>query len=574
MMNPTVANWVASQFSKQEVERVFVYPGGTITPLINACLAEGIAIECFKTEQGAGYAALAHARLSGKPQVLMVTSGPGVTNAITPLADAFYDSTPLILITGQIGTADLKIRRGVRQRGFQETPTVEITRPLSKRSVCLLSAEAAFTEIPEAFRLTVAGRFGPCVIDFPMDIQRREIGEAEVSSPRAALVAKAAGVELDPTVIAEIAQVGAKARRPLLLLGQGVLMSGTYLACAAIADKIDALVVTSFLGVGAFNNQDARCLGYVGHTGHLAANRAVSGCDFLLVLGSRLDVRQTGTRVDQFVPEGVVAWVDIDAEELANPRVPVRWKVESDIALFCETFLAALPSKSAAIDPVWREKLLSLKRQDIEDAPPEQSPLLQPRSVLRYLGGLMADRKTIVVTGVGCHQHWAARHLPFQPEIHRYLSSAGHGAMGYDLPTALGAAMACPEYTVLCVVGDGSLLMNIQEFATLRERRLDVKILVLNNSRLGMVSQFQLITWGTDPTTGDVPTHDFSAIARGFDIEAERLDRPSDIPEKLCWLWSRQGPALLDARIDPAADVIPMLLVGQTMAEMWMGRKA
>jgi len=572
-MKSTVANWIASQFSKRGMERVFVYPGGTIAPLIHACAAEGIAIECFKNEQGAGYAALAHARLSGKPAVLMVTSGPGVTNAMTPLADAFYDSTPLILITGQIGTADFTVRRGVRQRGFQETPTIEITRPLSKRSVCLLSAEAAFTEIPEAFRLAMSGRPGPCVIDCPMDIQRRELDEVEISSSHSAPKDEAVNHQLDQAVIAEIAQAGAIARRPVLLLGQGVLMSGTHSACAAIAERLDALVVTSFLGVGAFNNQDVRSLGYVGHTGHLAANRAMFGCDFLLVLGCRLDVRQTGTRVDRFVPEGVVAWVDIDAEELANPRVPVRWKVEGDIATFCETFLAVWPGKSAAIDMVWRKEILSLKQRDIEDAPPEQSPLVQPRPVLRYLGGLMAGRNTIVVTGVGCHQHWAARHLPFQPEMHRHLSSGGHGAMGYDLPTALGAAMACPESTVLCVVGDGSLLMNIQELATLRERRLDMKILVLNNSRLGMVSQFQLITWGADPTTGDVPTHDFSAIARGFGIEAARLDRPSDIPETLHWLWSRQGPALLDVRIDPAADVTPMLLAGQTMDEMWMGRK-
>jgi acetolactate synthase-1/2/3 large subunit len=212
-----------------------------------------------------------------------------------------------------------------------------------------------------------------------------------------------------------------------------------------------------------------------------------------------------------------------------------------------------------------------LKAQAWEDRPPH-ADRLAPRDVLRHLAELIGSADPVVSTGVGCHQHWAARHLAFGPGLGRLLTSGGHGAMGFDLPSAIGAAMTEPKRPVLCVVGDGSLLMNIQELAALRERNLDVKILLLNNARLGLVSQFQLLTWGADPTTGDFPSPDFTAIARGFGIDAERLDDPAELDTRLRRFWDTPGPALLEVIIDPEADVTPMLLAGQTMGEMWMGR--
>lgn len=571
-----VADWVAEVFRKNAIDRIFLYPGGTIAPLINACLKIGIRYECFKNEQGAGYAALAYARLTGRPQVVMVTSGPGVTNVVTPLADAFYDSTPLVLVTGQIGTGDLKARKAVRQRGFQEVPTVDLTRPISKKSVCLLSLEDVFREVPESFRLAAANRMGPVVIDFPMDMQRRELKDEEIPAVAGSelLGKKYPSPVVDPMTVSEVAASAATARRAVVLLGHGALSAGAYDKYVDVAAAMDALVVTSFLGVGSYDTRDKRFLGYVGHTGHLVANRAVHESDFLLVLGSRLDVRQTGTMVDKFVPGGKVAWVDADSSELANARVQTRWKIESDVAQFCVEFLRSYKGKSVGVDKDWRESLLSLKQEQREDPPMLDSAYLQPRPVLQSLARLMNDTTMTVVTGVGCHQHWTARHLPYHPRRCRLLTSGGHGTMGYDLPSAIGAAMAYPDQRVLCAVGDGSLLMNIQELASLRERNLDVKILVFNNSRLGIVSQFQLITWGMDPTTGDFKVPDFVTIARGFGLPAERLDKSHEMDDKLEWLWRQEGPALLDVAIDPAADVVPMLLAGQTMGEMWMGRKS
>ncbi|TRZ67193.1 MAG: thiamine pyrophosphate-binding protein [Comamonadaceae bacterium] len=569
-----IADWVADVFHKNAIERIFLYPGGTIAPLINACLKKGIQVECFKSEQGAGYAALACARLTGKPQVVMVTSGPGVTNVISPLADAYYDSTPLILVTGQIGTGDLKIRKAVRQRGFQETPTVDLTTPISKRAVCMMLPEDVFREIPAAFHLAVEGRKGPVVIDFPMDMQRLELSEEELPS---GFIKDSSGVAdiplaLNAQIMADVVGAAGKSKRPVLLLGQGALNAGMFDQYVEIAKAMDAFVVTSFLGIGSYNTAAQHSLGFLGHTGHLAANHAVHECDFLLVLGSRLDVRQTGTMLDKFVQNGSIAWVETDKTELENPRVKVDWKIESDIAIFCSEFLNVFKERAVGIDTAWHESILSIKDKQMEDCPKEEAAYLQPRTVLQRMKNLIGDTPIIVVTGVGCHQHWAARHLSYRPNVQILLTSGGHGTMGYDLPSAIGAAMAQPNRRVLCVVGDGSLLMNIQELAALHERNLDVKILVMNNSRLGIVSQFQLITWSVDPTTGDFKSPDFVAIANGFGISSDRLDSIAELESKLQAFWSKPGPALLDVMIDPEADVVPMLLGGQHMGEMWMGR--
>lgn len=567
-----VAEWVVSKCREIGISRVFLYPGGTIAPLVNACMKYGIEIEVFKNEQGAGYAALASARVIGKPQVVMVTSGPGVTNLITPIADAYYDSTPLIVLTGQIGTADLASRRAVRQRGFQEVPTVALSQPITKRSSCVMSVEDVFHEVPLAFQIASTGRQGPVVIDFPMDIQRREFDDLALPESTAGI-----GVgepeKLDHKHLNEVATSASVAKRPVVLLGQGALNAQAFADYAEIVNVIDARVVTSFLGTGCFDTSDPRWLGYVGHTGHLAANRAVFESDFLLVLGSRLDVRQTGTVVDKFVPQGKIAWVDIDSSELENPRVQTTWHFQSDVSTFCSAFLRALEKRFIPADAGWADSLVALKQQKHEDPPRQACAFIQPRPLLHALARLVQNSPTTVVTGVGCHQHWTARHLPFHPEYCRLLTSGGHGTMGYDLPSAIGAAMAQPERRVLCAVGDGSLLMNIQEMASLSERGLDVKILVFNNRRLGIVSQFQLITWGSDTTTGNFGVPDLVTISRGFGIPAEQLDSPGDTDGKLEWLWGQQGPALLNVMIDPEADIVPMLLAGQTMGEMWMGRE-
>ena len=569
-----VADFVAENFIKNSIEIIFLYPGGTIAPLINACLKVGIKVECFKSEQGAGYAALAYARITGRPQVVLVTSGPGVTNVLSCLADAYYDSTPLVLITGQIGTGDLKARKSVRQRGFQETPTVELTKPICKRSTCMMSMDDVFREIPLAFREVLAPRKGPVVIDFPMDIQRLEIGDHQLPEVifEGSISSETNNFTSASQSIVDVSNVALQSKRPVILLGHGALDAAAFEQYIAIADRLGALVVTSFLGIGAYDTMDSRCIGYIGHTGHLAANKAVFESDFLLVLGSRLDVRQTGTLVNQFVPNGKVAWVNSDDTELKNARVNVDWIFQLDVKEFCGYFLENIDEINSNVDQEWQLSILDMVKESLEDIPNETTFGLSPRDVLLCVRSVVGDDALIVTTGVGCHQHWAARHLQFRPQDRQLLTSGGHGTMGYDLPSAIGAAMTMPLRRVLCVVGDGSLLMNIQELASLAERNLDVKILVMNNNRLGIVSQFQLITWGSDPTTGDFKSPDFVMIAKGFGIAADRVQHIADLELNVQDFWSSDGPSLLDVAIDSSADVSPMLLAGQTMGEMWMGR--
>ncbi|MBI51969.1 MAG: acetolactate synthase [Chloroflexi bacterium] len=565
-----IADWVAYKFVMEGIDRVFVYPGGTIAPLINACIKFNIKIECFNNEQGSAYAALAYSRIRNKPQVVMVTSGPGVTNVISPLADAYYDSTPLIVITGQIGTADLTTRLEVRQRGFQETPTVDITKPISKKSSCLLTTDDVFSEVPDAFDITVKGRMGPCVLDFPMDVQRTEISSFDLPTRSNSNLEKLS--ESEEIIIEEgILEAISESKRSVILLGHGSLSLHDSSLLETISKNMDALVVSSFLGLGSFDSSSERFLGYIGHTGHQVANLAIANCDLLLVLGSRLDVRQTGTEVTSFASNAKVISVNNDQKELDNSRVHIDWPINVDVNLFCRGLQKSLEHNKSFSDSSWKSSMENMIEQRLDDIPMKRSNNIQPRDFLDKLAGLISQDETILVTGVGCHQHWAARHLPFKPKTNTFLTSAGHGTMGYDIPSSIGAAMASPEKRIVCIVGDGSALMNIQELAFLKDSDLDIKIIVFNNSRLGIVSQFQLITWGVDPTTGDFRPQDFRSIANGFGINSNKLSEKEDIRAKIEWIWEQKGPALLDVMIDPSADVRPMLLAGQTMDDMWKG---
>jgi acetolactate synthase-1/2/3 large subunit len=569
MNHLSVSDIIADYLLFQGIESVYVYPGGTIAPLINSLVSVGIRIEVFKHEQGALYAALAAARLTGRIQVAMVTSGPGVTNALTPLADAYYDSTPLLLITGQVGTGDLLSGRSVRQRGFQEVPTDLLASVICKKVVCPKTADQALKALPDLLTTAVEGRPGPVVFDLPMDVQRADCD----SGPLPHLVqSDAVSHELPVNLAEEVAIALSQARRPVILLGQGALAAGAFDLYERLAVSADTFVVCSLPGLGAFPGSSERFLGYIGHTGHEAANRAVHGADFLLVLGARLDVRQTGTMVSEFVPNGRIAWVNNDPAELEFARVRIDWSIQGDAGQFVGALLNLLPEPVSEHDRQWHSSLMQQHKADIEDShSPSGGAAISPKDVLRIVDGHMRDSRGVVTTGVGSHQQWAARHLTYSPDGWRLLTSAGHGAMGYDLPTAVGAAMTYPDRTVLCVAGDGSFLMNIQELASLAERQLNVKILLLNNHRLGIVSQFQRITWGVDPASGDFATPDFVTIASGFGIPASRVTARESLEEAIESFWQTKGPVLLEVHIDHDSDVVPMLLGGQTMDKMWQG---
>lgn len=568
----TGAEAVVAEFRRHGVTRVFVYPGGTIAPLINACLSQGVEIEVMKSEQGAGFAAIGYAQASGKISVVIVTSGPGVTNAITPLADAYYDSTPVLFVMGQVSLSDLNSRPNVRQRGFQEVPTVEICRPISKVSLQPLAESEVVPAARAALLSITSNRPGPAVLDFPMDLQQAVL--PDTGTTEAALLASDPSDSIAADLLSEVVHALCAARRPVILLGHGAKMDCEAQDLVLLADQVGACVVTSLRGVGAFDTTHPRYFGYIGHTGHFAANRVVHESDLLFVLGSRLDVRQTGTEVARFAPQAKIVWVDIDEKELADPRVPVWKAIQCRSSAFVRSLLAASEGhKCEGTDDKWVEQMREIRAARLDDVPRSSSPRgVEPRVALDFLRESLPRHKAVVVTtGVGLHQQWAARHLDFGPETASLLTSAGHGTMGFDLPAAVGAAVARPDATVVCIVGDGSLLMNIQELAAVAERSLDLKVVVFNNSRLGIVSQFQNLRWGNDPTTGGFRAPDFCAVANAFGIQSVRVNEEEAVMGAFRQCFSNHGPFLVDVGIPHTADVVPMMLAGQAMNEMWMG---
>jgi acetolactate synthase-1/2/3 large subunit len=556
------ADAIAEAFVRHGIERVHVFPGGTIAPIFESALARGIDIFTARHEQGAGYAALAAARLRGRPEVAMVTSGPGVTNLVTPVADAYFDSTPLVVITGQVGTGDMRGDRAIRQRGFQEVDTMALMRPITKTQLQPLHPGEVLEAIERAFRESAEARPGPVLVDLPMNVQRGEF----VWEPPPAL-SRDAPPELDAELLDAAVDRLLAARRPVILAGQGVLLARAHEELRRLAIEREIPVSQSLLGLGAFPTDHPLALGYHGHTGNQYAGRAIHEADLVLVLGSRLDVRQTGSLPDQFAPAAEIVRVELEQGELDDSRVRSDVALLGDVRQALLGMLDRLDGRPRPDLGEWHERIAGWRREFALEW--ETGGPLKPQPIVEAANRLTAGEEVVCVTGVGSHQHWVARHFDLDFPNRPLLTSGGHGAMGYDLPTAVGAQLARPDATVLCFVGDGSLQINIQELASVVERELPVKIVVLDNHRLGIVSQFQLQNWENDPTCGRKWNPDFAAVARSYGIPSWTIERDAQIEDALTQALATQGPALVHCLIDPEEDVVPMLLAGQTMDRMW-----
>lgn len=557
------ADVIADAFARHGLTRIFVYPGGTIAPVLDLMAGRGIDIFCSRHEQGAGYAALAAARLSGCPQVVMVTSGPGVTNVTTPVADAYFDSVPLVVLTGQVGTGDLRAPRALRQRGFQEVDALGLFAPITKAQLCPMTPDEVPATIEAAFRVATDGRPGPVVVDLPMDVQRGAIGR-HVPTTRPPTAIR----PLDAGLVTQAAMALASAERPVIIAGQGVILARAHEELRRLANAGRIPVSHSLLGLGAMPSDSPLALGFHGHTGNQVAGLAIHDADVLLVVGSRLDVRQTGTKPAEFAPDAQIIRIDIDDTELAHSRVAASIVLRADAA----SALRALAKAVESIEPPagrgeWLSRIACWRQQ--HPLTPGPGAALKPQQVIATLDRLTADDPVICVSGVGSHQQWTARHFTFDYPRRTWLTSGGHGAMGFDLPVAIGAQRARPDCRVLCCVGDGSLQMNIQELASLVSYELPVKIIVLDNHRLAIVSQFQRLNWGRDPACGEKWNPDFAAIARAYGLQGETAADASALEPALARALASSGPALVHCIIDPAEDVSPMLLGGQTIDAMW-----
>jgi acetolactate synthase I/II/III large subunit len=554
---------VIDSLARHDVKRIYIFPGGTIAPILDAAQRHGIQIFCGRHEQGAGYAALAAARLTGRPQVAMVTSGPGVTNIVTTVADAYFDSTPLIVLTGQVGTKDMRGILPLRQRGFQEVDTVALMKPISKAQFLPEAPLDLPRMMDKAFNIASEGRPGPVVVDLPMNIQNGKI-EGDLRSTVA---------EREPLPKPEISLIDqaiewlCSCRRPVILAGQGVILSQAHTDLRRFAESCKIPVSQSLLALGAFPTSSPLALGYHGHTGNQYANRAIYEADLAIAIGSRLDLRQVGSRSDAFVPHGRVIRIDLDQAEIQHSRV------RADLAIFSDA-KNALSELNSRLDglklPDWSEWLAKIEEWR------GQFPLsydfqghLKPQHIIALANRLTLGRLVICTSGVGSHQQWAARHFDFDYPSRIWLTSGGHGAMGFDLPAAIGAQLNRPDALVLCFVGDGSLQINIQELATVAELHLPIKIIVLDNHRLGIVSQFQMLNWRCDPCCGNKWNPDFAAIARAYGIHGISISSAIEAERCLNEALAYEGPVLVHCQVDPNEDVVPMLLANQTMDRMW-----
>jgi acetolactate synthase I/II/III large subunit len=564
------ADIVVDAFLRNRTERVFIFPGGTIGPILDRIEKRTkIEIVCPRTEQGAGYAALGYARLTGRPAIFMVTSGPGVTNAVTPIADAYYDNIPMVVITGQVGIGDMRGDLPVKQRGFQEVDTVDLMRPITKKAILVKDLRDLPNVMEEAFFLARTGRQGPVVIDLPMNVQRSTLAEDQfrpVEKRNAHVPAQ------DPGKIETLARWIGEAERPIILAGGGVIASGAWKELRGLADKYRIPVAMSMPGIGAYPSDGPMNLGLCGYAGSQWANLAIYKSDLLIGVGTTFHLRQTGSLPDRTVEQGRIARIDLDVNELRHSRVPLNLEINADAGEAMAALDAVLKKTlkpERARHAGWLRTIAGWKVQHpLWVGKPSRLP--KPQEVIAEVNTLTKGKQLIATTGVGQHQVWVPRHFDFAMPGRVLLTSSGHGTMGYDVPAAVGAKIAMPGATVVCFVGDGSFQMNIQELATIAERKLDIKIVVLDNHSLNIVAQFQRQNWKSHPSTGDKYNPDFAAIARAYGVDSVTIKTRAGMTEKLRAALRRKGPVVIHCHIDPEEDLLPMLLGGHTLDDMSM----
>ncbi len=544
---------------KEISNNLYVYPGGTIAPLLQEAKKIGINILVSKSEQGVGYMALAEAALYHRPAFAAVTSGPGITNLVTVIADAYYDNIPLIVLSGQVGTADLDRNPKLRQRGFQESPVMEILRPICKKTIQPRNATEIASSITEAVTISMTGRKGPVVIDLPMNVQLEEISEAALQQFTLPAYNRSEQYLVNDGLLVQAVKFLKGASKPLILIGGGA--QDGWKKIRHYLEAIPVPVITSLRGAGVISSSHS--IGWIGHTGTPWANTALYEADTILVLGSRLDIRQTGTEVDIFKNKKIIH-VDIDKEELEHCRIATTLKFHCTV----ETFLSRIVDKIHIGDiSAWQRHITELQKSLPLTDFSSKGEGLDPENVLCAINNAIKGKKTFITTGVGSHQHWVPRYIDLDNKEYRLFTSAGHGTMGFGLPTAIGLQYLEKDNLVLSIDGDGSFQMNIQELALIKNYNLPVKILVLDNSRLAIVSQFQNIVFHDDPTTGNVKNPDFVKIAEAYGIKSFYMD---ELDTGIIQQWIEyKGASFLQVKIKHDTPISPMLLSGQKLNEMW-----
>ena len=559
-----VSDYTASFLDAQGVEYVFEVVGGMITHLLDSIYRQG-RIQLISThhEQAAAFAADAMARITGVPGVAMATSGPGATNLLTGIGSCYFDSSPAVFITGQVNRNEQRGIRAIRQLGFQEADIVSMASPITKAAWNIESPEEVPSSLENAFTLALSGRPGPVLIDIPMDVQRAEIS---VEDPQR--LSLPAAEDPDHRVIQELLAELSIAQRPLILAGGGIRSARATDLFRGFAEKVRVPVVNSLMAVDALPYTHPLRVGLIGTYGHRWANTAIGHSDFLLALGSRLDIRQTGSDTEAFKGGRTVYHVDCEAGEINN-RVTGCRAILSDLRSFLAQ-AARMSAEGTFPDRAdWLAEIAELKHTWPDTAELRGVSGTNPNEFMHQLAAASPLAAAFVVD-VGGNQMWAAQSLELGPD-QRFLTSGGMGAIGFALPAAIGASLACPGRPVVVIAGDGGFQLNIQELQTVVHNHLPIKMVVLNNQCYGIVRQFQqsYFEGRYQSTIWGYSAPDFAQVAHAYGVASHTVEDPSDVQEALDRMWyDPMSPYLLQVMIDTFANAYPKIAFGRPMTEM------
>lgn len=558
-------DYIAETLSRRGVRSVFEVSGGMITHLLDSLNREGtIRVVSVHHEQAAAFAADGVGRMTGTPGVALATSGPGATNLLTGMGSCYFDSSPAIFITGQVNRDEQKGDRKIRQLGFQETDIATMATPITKAVWKVTEATELPRMLDDAFTTAVTGRPGPVLLDIPMDVQRNAV-PAEYSAPPSRPARKFP----DRAAVADAIRRLAAARRPLILVGGGIRSGLATPLFRQLASLLAIPVVHSLMGVDILPSDNPLRVGMIGTYGNRWANVALGNSDFVLVLGSRLDVRQTGADTAAFMAGRSVVHVDCEPGEMNN-RVTGCTAIESDLSEFLTIAIEEAGHSLVQHDahPEWSDQIAAWRTQwpDTSEQPGLKG--INPNVLMHELSARSAAAAAYVVD-VGNHQMWAAQSLDLN-EDQRFLTSGGMGSMGFALPASIGAAV-CTGKPVVVVAGDGGFQCNLQELQTVVRNRLPVKIVIINNKCHGMVRQFQesyfegryqSTLWGYDAP-------DFAAVAKAYGIHAATIDSPENTAAGLAELWrDPEAPALLQVMVETYVNAYPKIAFGHPITEM------
>jgi len=568
-----LSDYVIGFIVKQGVSHIFEFIGGAITHLLDSTVdRDDISCISVHHEQSGAFAAEAYARINGRLGVAMATSGPGALNMVTGIGSCWFDSVPCLFITGQVNTYEYKFDRPIRQIGFQETDIVSVAKPLTKYAEMVTDPDQIRFQLEKAVYLAQSGRPGPVLLDIPMNIQRAQVVPEQLESffdSQEYRDLEVADQSCQPEQLEEIIRLMLSAKRPVILAGGGVRTAQASAELQTLVESTGIPLVSSLMGLDAVSHDNDEFMGMIGSYGNRYSNLTLANCDFLLILGSRLDSRQTGTRPDTFARAATKVQVDIDPIEL-------QAKVQVNIALQChlKPFLQALNQKLALTMTAkpelsdWLAVTRAYRAKYPTRINPAEAPSIDPNLFMEALSA--ASRAgDIVALDVGQNQMWAAQSFRLK-KGQRMLISGGMGAMGFALPCAMGAAIAAPGTRVIAIAGDGGIQVNIQDLDTVVQHQLPIKIVVLNNGCLGMVRQFQDMYFGgrQQSTVVGYGCPDLGRIAEAYGMPSLRITSGLDIEKELEKALSQDGPAFIEVMLERATCVNPKLVVNRPIEDM------